>query len=135
MHVLTTDGHIRIYIYACAGASVSHAARVRWLVGRRKFSLGMDEIVRRKSATEQTALQVGPGESLQQGSSGPTLQQGGAGAPFSMEQTAWLCEFLAKERARSPERAETSRNGEFGKAGPGRTGIFVMGLDSRGLVW
>ena len=71
----------------------------------------MDDIAKKKSATEQTMLQVGPGESLQQGSSGATRQQGSSGAtrqqgssgaPFSIEQTAWLCEFLAKEKAGSP---------------------------------
>ena len=76
----------------------------------------MDDIAKKKSATEQTMLQVGPGESLQQGSSGATRQQGSSGALFSMEQTAWLCEFLAKEKAGSPlsfAAPETSRNGEF----------------------
>ena len=95
----------------------------------------MDDIAKKKSATEQTMLQVGPGESLQQGSSGATLQQGSSGAPFSMEQTAWLCEFLAKEKAGSPlsfAAPETSRNGEFYVQG--EDGYLVAGLNSRGLV-
>eukprot|EP00731_Ephydatia_muelleri_P032930 Em0024g474a len=85
----------------------------------------MDDIAKKKSATEQTMLQVGPGESLQQGSSGATLQQGSSGAPFSMEQTAWLCEFLAKEKAGSPlsfAAPETSRNGDSQGQSPTTTG-------------
>ena len=71
------------------------------------IEFGEDLTVCLGKRADRSVDQVGPGESLQQGSSG---------APFSMEQTAWLCEFLAKEKAGSSlsfAAPETSRNGEF----------------------